>query len=549
MSTPTGTARNTLGAIVVTAALFALYARVEWPWFVLGWVGLVPWLAALDAVRTVRGALASGLAMTVAFVLAVFAWFAPAIAGYAGAPVLAGYAVLVLLAPVIQPQFVVFAAARHLAQRHCAPGVAAVAGASAYVGAEWVTGKLFGDTLGHGFYASAFLRQAADVAGAPGLTFVLVLFNECVLSILGGWWRPAWRPAGPHQPAVRRHAGLPAVAALALLAVPLVYGITRYRVLTAAAGDAAPPVTVGLVQGDIGQYGRLAAERGTYDAVRYILDSYFALSADAFEEAALDLLLWPETVYPTTFGKPKSPDGAAFDAELGRLVAVTGVPLVFGAYDVEGDREFNAAVLLEPAGNGRVAFQTYRKAWLFPLTERVPAWMDTPRLRTWLPWLGTWHAGDGSRVLDVTLADGRPLRVAPLICYDAVDPSIAITAVRQGAEMIATLSNDSWFASGGGPLLHLIVSTFRSLETRRPQVRVTNTGISTVITPTGEWLGTLDVHARGTMVREVRPVHGASTLMLRWGDWFGLSAALVSVVLLGGGIAWRIAAPPLTRRR
>ena len=49
------------------------------------------------------------------------------------------------------------------------------------------------------------------------------------------------------------------------------------------------------------------------------------------------------------------------------------MPLVFGAYDVDAGDEFNAAVFLEPAGDGRVEFETYRKARLFPLTERVPA--------------------------------------------------------------------------------------------------------------------------------------------------------------------------------
>ena len=529
--------RDTLAAVVVTAAAFTLYARVEWPWFLLGWVGLVPWLATLDRLTTVRGALASGLLMSVAFVLGVFGWFAGAIATYTGLPVLVGVGILLPLAPLMQPQFIVFAVARHLARRRGGPGGAAVVGAGVYVGSEWLIGKLFGDTLGHGFYASVWLRQAADLAGAPGLTFVLVLFNECVLAgarALGDRDpEHGTRNTEPGPGRVRRVL-VPAALAVGLVAGLLVYGIVRLGELAPAPSEAAP-VTVGLVQADISQYGRLAAERGTYDAVRYILDAHAALSADAFEEAPLDLLLWPETVYPTTFGHPKSADGAAFDEELARFVGVTGVPLVFGAYDVEAGREFNAAIALSPAGEGRVAFEAYRKAWLFPLTERVPVWLDAPWLRAWLPWLGTWTPGGGSRVLDVTLPDGRSLRLGPLICYDAVDPGIAIEAVRQGAELLATLSNDSWFAIGGGPRLHLVVSAFRSLETRRPQVRVTNTGISAVITPTGEWLATLGVHARGTIVKVVAPARGPTTLMVRWGDWFGPTAGVVALAVL---VAW-----------
>jgi len=87
--------------------------------------------------------------------------------------------------------------------------------------------------------------------------------------------------------------------------------------------------------------------------------------------------MWPETVYPTTFGTPKSEDGAAFDHEIAGFVARSGVPLVFGSYDSEGDDEFNAAMLLEPEADGRLRLDIYRKPFLFPLTEGVPASFDS----------------------------------------------------------------------------------------------------------------------------------------------------------------------------
>jgi apolipoprotein N-acyltransferase len=139
----------------------------------------------------------------------------------------------------------------------------------------------------------------------------------------------------------------------------------------------------------------------------------------------------------------------------------------------------------------------------------------------------------------VTLAGGRTVRVAPLICYDAVDPGIALAAVRQGAELIVTLSNDSWFAAGGGPRLHLVVSAFRSLETRRPQLRATNTGVSAAIAATGEILAGAGVHERAVVKASVRPEGSATTLMLAWGDWFGPSAAAAALLLLAARIGRR----------
>jgi apolipoprotein N-acyltransferase len=177
----------------------------------------------------------------------------------------------------------------------------------------------------------------------------------------------------------------------------------------------------------------------------------------------------------------------------------------------------------------------------------VPSALDSPGLRRWFPWLGTWKAGQGTRVVVLRLADGRRIPIAPLICYDAVDPRLALDAVRAGAELIVTLSNDSWFAGGSGPRLHLVVSAFRSIETRRPQLRATNTGISAAITPTGELLGVIGVDQRAARAVAVVPERTAQTLMLRWGNWFGPAAALLAAVLVALALRRR-AADPAPRR-
>jgi apolipoprotein N-acyltransferase len=479
---------------------------------------LVPWLALLDRAGSVPTAVAAAVLMAVGFVLAVFAWFAGAIASYTALPPGVALGALLVAAPLLQPQLVVLAIGRHLGRRR-GFAWAALTGALLYVGAEWLLPKLFADTLGHGLYASRWLRQAADLTGAPGLTCALLLGNECVLAVVRAARGPGFVEART-----------PVLAFIGVVGGLALYGALRCVALASPASDG--PLTAALVQADISGYDRLAAEQGTYEAVREILNQHFALSDDALRQRRPDVLVWPETVYPTTFGSPKSEDGAVFDRAIAAFVAGKGVPLVFGAYDAEDGHEYNAAMFLEPSAAGRLAFDAYRKATLFPLTERVPDVLDSTRVRRWMPWLGTWKPGSGTAVVPLHLADGRTIRVAPLICYDAVDPRLALDAVRAGAEVIVTLSNDSWFAAGMGPRLHLVVSAFRTLETRRAPLRATNTGISAVIAPTGDLLATAGVHERRAVVGTVVPEGRAWTLMLAWGDWFGPTALAAGLVAL-----------------
>jgi len=476
-------------------------------------VALFPWLAALDRARSIRASLAAALAFSLAFCALVFAWFPQAIANYTGAPLAVGWVALLVLAPVIEPQLFAFALARRLAP----PGArASLAGACAWIGAEWAAPKLFADSLGHAFLPAPWLRQAADLAGVGGLTLVVILVNEALF-------------AAARSLAARslRAALVRLAAAGVLVALLAVYGALRLRALEAEIARA-PRIAAGIVQADIARYGELARSLGRFDAVAQILEAHFALSHEALAQRDLDLLLWPETVYPTTFGAPKSEDGAAFDRAIGAFVTQTGVALLFGAYDAEDGREYNAAVLLEPDGSGRVRYATQRKAALFPLTERVPGWLDGPRVRALLPWLGTWTPPErGAR----TLALGEAVRIAPLICYDALDPALARDAVREGAQLFAMLSNDSWFAVGAGPHLHLAMAAFRSLETHRAQLRATPTGISALVLPTGEIERALGVHERGALVVSAPLLSGPPTPFVRFGDWLGPTAALGALAL------------------
>ncbi len=505
-----------LAGIIASAALLGLYARGGNA-YLLGFVALVPWLLALDATRTVAGATRHGLTMSVAFLASALAWFGIAIATFLGIDATIGVIVLLVAAPLLQPQFLAFALVRHLVGRRYGAIVRALAGASAWVATEWLVPKLLGDTLGHGLFPSYLLRQIADVGGAAGLTFLLILINEAIAAVV------TQRRDG------MRALIMPLAIAASIAALMAGYGAARVSALTAMPEDAATPLRVGMVQSNIVDYERLRREMGAYEVVRHVLDTHYAMSREAITRDRVDALLWSETVYPTTFAHAKSDAGAELDREILDFVAASGVPLVFGTYNVDANGEYNAAAFVEPKA-GTLGF--YRKTRLFLFTEYVPDWLDGPALRGVLPWAGSWRPGDGARVFPLRTADGREIPVLPMICLDDVDTGLAIEGARQGAQAILGMSNDSWFTNYPlGARLHLNVAAFRSIETRMPQLRVTNNGISAVIDRTGTITAATAIGEQALLVGELSATPPPATLMVKWGDWVG-RAGLAWLLLL-----------------
>ncbi|TDP63219.1 apolipoprotein N-acyltransferase [Roseateles toxinivorans] len=511
--------------MLASALLCWLYARGGAGWL-LGFVALVPWLRSLAMERSLATGLLSGWAMSVAYTAAVFAWFGSAIGSYTQIGGAAGLALMLMAAPLFQPQFLAFALVRYVVDRHHGSAVRALAGAAAWVATEWLVPRLLGDTLGYGLYPSQLLRQAADIGGATGLTVLLLLANECITVAIE-----------------RRRNGARAVALpLAMAAgLPLLlagYGFHALSQLPAEPTAAGKPLRMGLVQSNLADYERRRREQGAAAVVREVLDTHFAMSYDAVERQRADAVLWSETVYPTTFGQPKSEAGAEFDREILAIVSAAGVPFVFGTYDRDEAGEYNAAAFVTP-DTGLLGL--YRKTRPFPLTEYVPAWLDGPTLRRWLPWAGSWRPGTGARVFPLRLADGREIPVLPLICLDDVDAGLAIDGARLGAQAILTMSNDSWFTDHPrGAELHQAVAAFRSIETRLPQFRVTTNGYSAVIDASGSVITGARMGERTLVVGAMAVREAPRTLMVAWGDWVGRAAAVLLVLLasMAGARRW-----------
>lgn len=505
--------RRKLLLILLAAVLFVLgFPPFSlWP---LAALSLVPWIFVLEESRTRKEAVLYSLLFSFLITLMGFYWVAYVLQNFGGLPWSIAILMLMAFGLGCQPQFAMLALIgprRDEARLPLSPLVRAVSFASLYTALDFLSPKLFRDSLGHSLHAFVALKQIAELTGVWGLTFLLVLFAEgCVFALR------AWKVGAR---SIRTATMRPLILAILLGALGTAYGLFRLpqvRADLAAARARGDVVTFALIQANIGDVEKIAAESGLRDAANQVVQSYTLLSSLHSAEPKVDAIVWPETAYPSLFRSPGSPAENHRDAQVEKLARDTGIPLHFGGYDREGGKEFNTLFFLEPSGGLRA----YHKNILLPFGEEIPFHTEFPSLSRMFPQVGNFGRGPGPIALDAPLRGGKHVRLAPLICYEVLESGYVREAVRKGARLLLNVTNDSWFGPGSEPDLHLALSTFRSVETRLPLVRATNTGYSALVLPDGEI-------AQRSSLNEVDPIRVEAPLttaprfgVLLWGDAF-----------------------------
>jgi apolipoprotein N-acyltransferase len=127
--------------------------------------------------------------------------------------------------------------------------------------------------------------------------------------------------------------------------------------------------------------------------------------------------------------------------------------------------------------------------------------------------------------------------VGSLICFDSIYETLPLDAVRDGAEIIAVSTNDSWFSDSSGVYMHNNQSRLRAVELGRCVVRSANTGVSSFISSTGAVVSDIGALERGFLCEDV-PVLTGRTLYSYVGNIFILfTTAFITAPLLLDAIA------------
>lgn len=493
--------------LFLTGALFVLCYALGTPGYDvpgLPFVCLAPFLALVVPTRSVRHAAWRGWIAGTAGSVPLYYWIAYTIGVQGKLGWALGALGAFLVSAYVGAYFSVAAAAtRHIEGRYGERGLwlfpfvwtaVEMARSHLFSGFPWML-------LGYSVAGSASLRQAADLAGVPGLSFLLALSGASVY-IAGK--RLAERFSA--------NAAIPLIPGAAALLFLLLYG--RVGPSPPAGFKAGvPEVKVAIAQGGIDQ--SVKWDPGNQLAT---LETYGELTRTA-RDARAQVVVWPETAAPFFYGWE-----AGLSRRLEAIAVSGGIPILFGApwYDPAGGGKFyNSVFHMDARG---VVLGRYDKRHLVPFGEYIPLRSVLFFLRKLTAGEEDFSTGTGPALFRV---GGQP--VAASVCYEALFPALIREGVLEGATWLVNVTNDAWFGDTVAPHQHLAMARMRCVEFRRPMVRAANSGISAFIDADGGIDASLGLFRRGVMVAAVRPATGG-TVYAKTGEIFGISCSILTLL-------------------
>jgi apolipoprotein N-acyltransferase len=342
--------------------------------------------------------------------------------------------------------------------------------------------------LGNAFSEYPQLIQWYDTIGATGGSFWILLINVFAFYTLRIW------QAGRIRKDLVKNISI----LVAIIVLPLLISIYKYN---SYQEKPVGEVTTLLLQPKLDPY----TEKYSKDSLQ-ILGELLSL-AEENSKTKVDFFIAPETAFPgngslSENGFNKSTSIAIAKEFLGKhpqSIFLTGASTHKFLFD-EAETEdysteiqngvwvnsYNSAMQIIP--NQEV--EVYHKAKLVPGVEIFPY------IRYLKPILGDAMLDFGGANSSLGIDKERKVfsnrfnkaKMAPIICYESIYGEYVTDYVKNGANLLAIMTNDSWWDNTEGHKQLLSYARLRAIETRREIVRAANSGISAHINARGDIL-------------------------------------------------------------
>jgi len=486
---------------VLSAALLAA-PFLEPRFFPLAWIAFLPLFWVLNKAQTLGRAFFYGWLMGFVAHLTGFHWLVYTISAFGEFPYAISLVVFIIYAALQAVQMAIFA----LLVWRIGFGPLQIFPAVFWIPLEFLFPLLFPWHVANSQVFFSWFVQTADLVGPYGASFIILWVN-------GAFYQAAFGGKGERSAKIlpAAYAGLAVVASVA-------YGIQRLDSVTEEMAGARK-LSAAAVQGNVDidlKWDPLRAKSN--------LEKHRRLTN---ELDAAPLVIWPESAIeewvPEELPQLPTEIMPLFKSE--RTFFIFGAKSFRGKLGAPGMKAFNTAFLVD--AKGRV-LSRYHKQVLLAFGEYLP-FSRILSLLPAMPFADGFTAGPGPVVFH--LPGG--VRIAPLICYEDLMPELSRKFVSEmRANILVNLTNDAWYGKSVGPWQHLRLAQSRAIETRRSLLRVTNTGVTSLVNAKGELVQSLPLFTAAVMWADVEILNG-ETYYVRFGDWFawGLTAIAIGVLL------------------
>lgn len=490
--------------LILGAVLSCLLLLFSAPGFDIGYLGWFAWVPFLYTVHNEK--LTMQKTATVFFVFAFFASFSVLFwvrhVAYLGLFLLSFYfAVLFTLSGLS-----VFYFSRRLAFSF------GLIFAVVFTCFEYLRGVLFTGfpwfLMGWTQYESHYMIQLASVTGVYGVSFVVLLVNGLLSEFF-----------------IRIGEKGKSRYLLILLSLMLVCGNYLYGYYSVYKYDK---------KIDEGEFKIFAVQGNVFPSLvwdpvysKEKFNKYAKITQDRYEGNA-DMIVWPEGAVDGEIRY--SDDNFKFIKDTSVL---TGKPFLLQSNDIQWAEEtyyYNAAFLFSSEGELR---DTYYKIHLVPFGEYTPFRKYISFLSKFVPIPENFTAGTEVKLFDFGMGE-KQIKAAPLVCFEDVFPSHVRKFMKLGADMMVNVTNDGWFRKSFAPFQHMALSLFRTVEHKRPMIRVANTGISCAIDGAGRIVSVLADSEGKSLCRDAAGIlkvkvkqDGGITFYARFGDVFSFSMMFI----------------------
>ena len=500
-------------AAAIASAILLILSFPKFNLWPLAWVGLVPLLVVITQKPNARRAFLLGWIAGAIFFYGSTHWLTFSMVQFGGIPGWLAY-LLLIPAPLLGGLFI-GAFTLVIARVTKKWGATAMFVAPLlWPSLEWARLLIIGQLWNAIGYSQAFhpmLIQTARWGGVYLVGFLIVLSNAALAFLI-----------------VQRSVRAAATTALVFASLAaLIVGVYRTSPSDHVATAKPSEVFVIAVQPNV----PMSLVKSTAE-MEELFERHVSMSEEALSKIPKDhrprLIIWPESPMNFTYGIDRQ-----LQELLKQFTTTHQTALLLNSQEqAPNEGIYNSALLVNE--EGRMIAQ-YDKIRLMPFGEYVP-------LPRWMPGASLIRAivGDFTPGTDYRPMTIGEVRAGVFICIESAYPHIPRHLTREGADVLINISNDGYLGPTAVMQQHLSNAIFRAVETGRPILRVTNSGITAYITSTGAVRDATEGFQTATRVWSIARNESADTFYSRRGDLFvGVTTALSILAFAGSFVRTR----------